>query len=210
MAEMPSYNIIKSPGEGEYIDKKSRFIGYACPIAGEEEALAIIDQIKRRYWDARHNCYAYVTGERGDILRFSDDGEPGGTAGRPILDVITGAGLRDALIVVTRYFGGTLLGTGGLVRAYTESSKLAIESADIRQMVFASKIQITADYTAVGKLQYFFAQQNIVIDDTQYTDAVSMIVNVEQTRVTDICDNLTQLTAGKGEINILDTGYYPI
>lgn len=207
---MDNYNVIHAPGEGEYEEKKSRFIGHAFPISNEEEALRIIDQVKRKYWDARHNCYAFITGDNGEILRFSDDGEPGGTAGRPILDVLSGAGLRGALIVVTRYFGGTLLGTGGLVRAYTAASKEALAAADIRQMVSASQVGITTNYTDWGKLQYYLTEAKITIEDTTYTDKVEVIICVEQDRVSQVLDEITGLTNGKSEITIIDTGYFAL
>ena len=113
------YNILYRGGEGELVEKKSRFIATTRPVESEEEALAFIEEMKKKYWDARHNCFAYVTGDRGQLQRCSDDGEPSQTAGRPMLDVLLGAGIRNICVVVTRYFGGTLLGTGGLVRAYS-------------------------------------------------------------------------------------------
>lgn len=120
---LKEYETILEAGTDEIVEKKSRFIGYVCHIESEEEALDFVTSIKKKHYDARHNCYAYSIGEEQPLLRFSDDGEPGGTAGKPILEVITGRGLHNVCIVVTRYFGGTLLGTGGLVRAYTEASK---------------------------------------------------------------------------------------
>lgn len=207
---MEKFNVIASSGEGEYEEKKSRFIGHVFAISSEAEAQMLIDQIKRKYWDARHNCYAYVTGENGEILRFSDDGEPGGTAGRPILDVLTGNNLRGALIVVTRYFGGTLLGTGGLVRAYTAASKECLNNATIKQMVYAKKISIRADYTAVGKLQHLFAEKEIHIEETNYTDMVEFIITVIADNVQSILDNITQLTNGKSELTVIDTGYFVV
>ncbi len=109
--------ILYSGGQGELVEKKSRFIATVRPVSNEEEALAFIEEMRKQYWDARHNCFAYVIGERNELARFSDDGEPGGTAGKPMLDVLLGEGLHNTAVVVTRYFGGTLLGTGGLVRA---------------------------------------------------------------------------------------------
>ena len=207
---MDSYNVIIKPGEGEFEDKKSRFIGHALPIASEEEAQVLIDQIKRKYWDARHNCYAYITGERGEIQRFSDDGEPGGTAGRPILEVLTGANLRGVLVVVTRYFGGTLLGTGGLVRAYTKATQACLENAEIRTKTYSSKISITTDYNSVGKLQHLFADLNIYIEDTKYTDSVEFIIVVAEPDSSTILDSITQATSGKSVLSVIDTGFYVI
>ena len=120
--------IIKA-GNGEFIDKKSRFIAYICNIESEEQAVKIISEIKKKYWDARHNCYAYILGDNNEVQRFSDDGEPSGTAGKPILEVITGNECSNCLCVVTRYFGGVLLGTGGLIRAYTNAAKDALDNS---------------------------------------------------------------------------------
>jgi len=207
---MSSYSIIHKPGEGEYVDKKSRFIGHAMPISSEAEALALIDQVKRKYWDARHNCYAFITGENGSIMRFSDDGEPGGTAGRPILDVLVGANLHDALIVVTRYFGGTLLGTGGLVRAYTAASQEALAAADIRTLELANLIHIRTDYNSIGKLQYYLGQAGIEIKESSYTDAVEITITVKESDTVRVLDDITESTNGKSEISIIDTGYFSV
>ena len=180
------------------------------PISSESEAIMLIDQVKRKYWDARHNCYAFITGENGSIMRFSDDGEPGGTAGRPILDVLVGAGLRDALIVVTRYFGGTLLGTGGLVRAYTAASQEALANADIRSLELANMISIRTDYNSIGKLQYYLGQAGIDIKESSYTDAVELIIAVKEADTSRILDAITETTNGKSEIQIIDTGYFSV
>lgn len=207
---MNAYNIITETGEGEYEEKKSRFIGHALPISSEEEAQLLIDQIKRKYWDARHNCYAYITGERGEIQRFSDDGEPGGTAGRPILDVLNGHELRGVLIVVTRYFGGTLLGTGGLVRAYTKASQLCLDDACIKRMVWGSRVQITCDYTLVGKLQYLFSERNITVEDSVYADNVVFTIIIDEDNVSSILSEVTQSSNGRCEITVIDTNFFVI
>ena len=126
-----SYNTILTPGIDEIVEKKSRFIGYAQPVSSEEEAYAFVESVKKKHYDARHNCHAFAIGKENTLYRFSDDGEPQGTAGKPILEVISGNQVTDICIVVTRYFGGTLLGTGGLVRAYTEAAKLALADAGL-------------------------------------------------------------------------------
>lgn len=127
---MDKYYIVSKGGEGEITEKKSRFIAHVLPVESEEEALLQIENIKKKYWDARHNCFAFIMGKNNEIQRFSDDGEPQGTAGKPILEVLMGENLRNTLIVVTRYFGGTLLGTGGLVRAYGLSSKEGLKRSE--------------------------------------------------------------------------------
>lgn len=207
---MDDYYVLGSPGEGEYVDRKSRFIGHAIPITGEAEAAVLIDQIKRKYWDARHNCYAFVTGENGEISRSSDDGEPSGTAGRPILDCINGANLRNVLIVVTRYFGGTLLGTGGLVRAYTQAAREAINAADIRHMVPASRVSITADYNSAEKIRRALDIDGVRIEDTRYTDNVEIIAVISAGLLEQTLDGVTQLSAGRAGIRVIENGAFAL
>lgn len=180
------------------------------PISSEAEALMLIDQVKRKYWDARHNCYAFVTGENGEIQRFSDDGEPGGTAGRPILEVLTSANLRNTLIVVTRYFGGTLLGTGGLVRAYTAASQEALANAVTSELELANRIHICTDYNSIGKLQYYLGQASISIDETNYTDSVELTITVRDSDTARVINDITESTNGKSEISIIDTGFFSV
>lgn len=176
---MDEYLAVKSEGIGEITEKKSRFIGQVRAVESEEEALAMIEQIRKKHYDARHNCYAYSIGTGPQpLLRFSDDGEPQGTAGKPILEVIQGSMIQNICIVVTRYFGGTLLGTGGLVRAYTEAAKAGIEAAEIgicRQMIEA---EIPMEYADLGKLQYLVANADAEIVDTIYAEKVILKVRV--------------------------------
>lgn len=170
------YRTIEKEASAEIVEKKSRFIAELYPAASEEEALGILEKIKKRYWDARHHCWAFVIGEDRLQERCSDDGEPSGTAGKPILEVIRGAQLRNVLLVVTRYFGGTLLGTGGLVRAYTSSAKEAVESAEIVVKISGYKLEIKTDYTGLGKIQYLLAQQGIDVVDTEYAEQVVLTI----------------------------------
>lgn len=207
---MNDYYVLASPGVGEYTDRKSRFIGQAMPITGEAEAAVLIDQIKRKYWDARHNCYAYVTGENGEISRSSDDGEPSGTAGRPILDCITGANLRNVLIVVTRYFGGTLLGTGGLVRAYTQAAQEAVGNADIRHMQPGSMVGITADYNSAEKIKRILEIPGVRIENTEYTDTVAITLIAAEETLSQVLESVTQASLGKAEVRIIETGNYTL
>ena len=155
------YKAVYEGGEGELIEKKSRFIATVIPAESEEEALAFIEAMKKKYWNATHNCSAYVIGEKGQLKRCSDDGEPSGTAGKPILEVIRGAGLHNIFVVVTRYFGGTLLGTGGLVRAYTESAREGISHSQIITKIYGFKLNLTTDYTGLGKIQYLLGQRGL-------------------------------------------------
>ena len=164
---------VKEAGSGEYEEKKSRFIGELYPVKSEEEAQEILQQVRKKYYDARHHCFAYVLGEKGEIKKQSDDGEPSRTAGMPILDVLTGEDLRDALLVVTRYFGGTLLGTGGLVRAYTEAAKAAVAGRRLMEALDGYEAVCEAPYTLVGKLQYLARQQEVPELSIEYGAAVT-------------------------------------
>lgn len=197
------YRTVYTGGEGEIVEKKSRFIATAAPVRSEEEALQIIEQIRKKYWDARHNCYAYVIGERGELERFSDDGEPGGTAGKPILEVIKGEELRNTLIVVTRYFGGTLLGTGGLVRAYSAAAKAGIASSVIITRIPGIKLHITTEYTGLGKIQYILGQRGITTLDSVYTDKVELEVLAAEAEAEAVKAELTEGTNGQA---IIETG----
>ncbi|MBO4900711.1 MAG: YigZ family protein [Lachnospiraceae bacterium] len=224
---MDDHYVLISPGEGEITEKKSRFIGHAMPISGEAEATLLIDQIRRKYWDARHNCYAYVTGENGEISRCSDDGEPSGTAGRPILECINGAGLKGVLVVVTRYFGGTLLGTGGLVRAYTQATQAALNNAEIRHMRRGCRLSVKSDYNGAEKIRRSLEalswpdtatdakdaspdDRNVRIEDTQYTDTVTMTVIVSSEALEQTLDTITQVSLGRAEVQITDNGYFAL
>ena len=160
--------IIKEGGQGEIVEKKSRFIATVLPIDTEEEALQYIERIKKKYWDARHNCSAFVIGKRQELTRCSDDGEPAGTAGRPMLDVLLKENIHNAAVVVTRYFGGVLLGTGGLVRAYQQATKAGLSASEIIEKKDGAVLFIRTDYTGIGRLQYLFAQEKITVMDTAY------------------------------------------
>ncbi len=175
-----SYKMVFEGGVGEIVEKKSRFIATVFSVDNEEDALQIIEATKKKYWDARHNCYAYVLGANGEKQRCSDDGEPQGTAGRPMLDVLLGAEIRNILVIVTRYFGGTLLGTGGLVRAYSAAVKEGIDNSVIVEKCPAREVHIHTDYTGAGKLQYIAAQLELAVLDTIYTENVEMIVLTPQ------------------------------
>ncbi len=205
---MEGYKILYRGGEGELVEKKSRFIATARPVKSEEEAIAFIEEMRKKYWDARHNCSAYVIGERGQVQRCSDDGEPSQTAGRPMLDVLLGAGLKNVCVVVTRYFGGTLLGTGGLVRAYSGAVQEALKSCVIVEKMPGAQIQVGTDYNGVGKLQYVAGQMGITILDTEYTDQVSMIFLVPEELEGSFLSQVTEKTGGKAVIQRLGEVFY--
>lgn len=194
------YQTVYEGGTGEIVEKKSRFIATVRPVETEEEALAFIEEMKKKYWDARHNCWAYVLGERQELLRCSDDGEPPQTAGRPMMDVLTGAGLTNTAAVVTRYFGGTLLGTGGLVRAYSAAVQEGLKNSRIITKCRGVRLSIGTDYNGIGRLQYLFGQRQIPMMDTEYTDRVRFAVLVPVSRVQEITKAVTEATSGQAVI----------
>lgn len=198
-----AYNTIINPGQDEVVEKKSRFIGYAVPVTSEEEAYAFVDSIKKKHYDARHNCFAFAIGKENTLYRFSDDGEPQGTAGKPILEVITGQSVVDICIVVTRYFGGTLLGTGGLVRAYTEAAKLALADAGVKRMSLVNVTKITANYNDSGKIQYLLNSADIHIANTEYTTEVVFEVYIPVDSYGYITKQITEATAARADIELL-------
>ena len=179
---MSEYKIVYEGGTGEIVEKKSRFIANVFKVESEDEALEIIEQTRKKYWDARHHCWAYVLGRNPAAERMSDDGEPAGTAGKPILEAIRGRKLTDVLVIVTRYFGGTLLGTGGLVRAYTSAAIDGLEHSESITRIHGIKLLIRAEYTDLGKIQYLLASRNVIQLDPVYTDKVELtaLVPVEQ------------------------------
>ncbi|MCM1156822.1 MAG: YigZ family protein [Roseburia sp.] len=202
------YKVVTEGGTGEYEEKKSVFIANVAPVQTEEEALAFIETMKKKYWDARHNCYAYILGEKAQIVRFSDDGEPSGTAGKPILEVLLGMEVKNTVIVVTRYFGGTLLGTGGLVRAYTQAAKAGLGASSISTMIYGTHLKITTDYNGIGKIQYIMGLRKIMIEEPEYTEVVSLQVKVPYEDEESIRKEITEATAGKAQIEKIDSLYY--
>ena len=189
--------ILKEGGSGEYEEKKSRFIATLRPVKSEEEAAAFIAETKKKYWDARHNCSAYIIGKRGEITRCSDDGEPSGTAGRPMLEVLTGSGVTNAAVVVTRYFGGTLLGTGGLVRAYTQAVKSGLDNSVIGTVTEGVELEVIADYNDAEKVKYLLSQKNIEPVKTEYSADVTLILQVPSDDADSIEKEITETTAGR-------------
>ena len=183
-------------GQGEITEKKSRFIATVCPVHSEEEALAFIEKTKKKYWDARHNCYAYILGETQSCMRSSDDGEPQGTAGHPMLDVLCRQQLYDVAVVVTRYFGGVLLGTGGLVRAYSQAVQEGLLHCEIIEKKKGIPVEIVTDYTGLGKLQYMTASRQIIVLDTLYEDQVKMKILLEPADLASFHSEVMDATSG--------------
>ena len=202
------YKAVYQGGESEIIEKKSRFIATVIPAEDEEIALEFIESMKKKYWNATHNCYAYVIGERNELQRCSDDGEPGGTAGRPMLDVLLGEEIHNVAVVVTRYFGGTLLGTGGLVRAYSSATKAGLESSVIITKIYGVKLRIETDYTGLGKIQYILGQRGLKILDSEYSDKVALSVLIPQTELETVKAELVEGTSGQAEMEVEAECYY--
>ncbi len=198
MAE--KYNTVANEATSEFVEKKSRFISHVKPVTTEEEAVAFIEQIKKQYWDARHNVYAYIIGKNSELQRYSDDGEPQGTGGIPMLEVLRGEAVTDVVAVVTRYFGGTLLGTGGLVRAYTRGAKDGLEAAGIITMSLYNEISIKVDYTASGKVQYEIMQKGHRLKDTVYGADVEFIVLAEKAKSQGFIKEIINATSGRAVI----------
>ena len=192
--------VIYTGGEGEIVEKKSRFIATVKPVASEEEATAFINEMKKKYWDARHNCSAFVIGERQELTRCSDDGEPAQTAGRPMLDVLLKEGITDVAVVVTRYFGGVLLGTGGLVRAYQAATQAGLAASQIIEKCHGSRLQIHTDYNGLGKLQYLFGQSHTAILNTVYEADVTLEILVPEEKKESLPKEITEQTNGSARM----------
>lgn len=205
-----AYKILYKGGEGEIIEKKSRFIATVIPIHSEQEAQEELSRLRKKYWDATHNCFAYVIGEKQEKQRCSDDGEPSGTAGRPMLDVLLGEGIHNILVVVTRYFGGTLLGTGGLVRAYQKAVQEGLSISQVVEKCPGKQYQIETDYSGIGKLQYIIGQMGLHEMETEYTDNVTVFVMVPLEQCGAFEKKVTEATAGQAGITILSETQYGI
>lgn len=196
---MKSIKIVYSGGEAEIIEKKSRFIATVKPVESEEEALEFIAGLKKKYWNATHNCSAFVVGERQELQRCSDDGEPQGTAGRPMLDVLLGEDVHNVAVVVTRYFGGTLLGTGGLVRAYSKSVQEGLRQSCIIEKKTGFLLKIKTDYNGIGKIQYLLGQRGLHITASDYTDVVEVETLVPEDQIQELREAITEGTCGRAE-----------
>ena len=209
MAETGSCMIITSPGYGGVEEKNSRFLSEALFVDSEEAARSELARVRKQYYDARHHCSAWIIGPGGETVRSGDDGEPAGTAGRPILEVIRGAGVTNAMVVVTRYFGGTLLGTGGLVRAYTAAARDALEHASIRELCLCEMLEVSADYAEYEKVRRYRAQKGLAPVQTDYTDKVVLRIPVRLGELENTEREITSLTAGKCRLSRAGREYYP-
>ncbi|MGI6382332.1 MAG: YigZ family protein [Tissierellaceae bacterium] len=207
---MNNYRTVFSYGEAEFIINKSRFIGYANHIKTEEEALDFIEEISTKHRDATHNVYAYVVGENSNIQRFSDDGEPSGTAGIPALEVIKKEDLRNVVVVVTRYFGGIHLGAGGLIRAYTKGAKIGLDAAKIVDMVVHQELGIKVDYNLYGKIENFLLANEYIVDEVTFDTSVNISIFVDREELDRFIKTITDLSSGNIEIKKLDLVHLPI
>ena len=203
-----SYRILLSDGEGELVEKKSRFIATVRRCETEEEAVLFIEGIKKKNWNATHNCSAFVIGSRGELTRCSDDGEPSGTAGRPMLEVLLGEGIRNVAVVVTRYFGGTLLGTGGLVRAYTQAVKEGLKACRVGVMRYGMEVKVGTDYNGIGKILYLLGQRGLEPTESSYTDTVALKLLIPKELVEELQTEMTEATSGRVSFERLREMYY--
>lgn len=202
------YKIVYQGGIGEIEEKKSRFIASIEPVNSEEEAIAFFNKKKKEYWDARHNCTAFTIGEKHENTRCNDDGEPSGTAGRPMLDVLLREDIHNAAVVVTRYFGGTLLGTGGLVRAYQKAVQEGLSNSVITRRCHGRRLTIETDYTGLGKIQYILASAGISVLDTVYTDHVCIQAMVPSEQLSSLQNDIIQGTNGQARMELGEEAAY--
>lgn len=193
---MNTYKTVRQFASDELVEKRSRFIGYCKPVSTQDEAIAFINEIKTKHWDARHNVYAYVIRNEG-VSRYSDDNEPQGTAGIPVLDAIRKRDITDCVVVVTRYFGGVLLGAGGLVRAYSAAAKLAIDAAQEREMMMCSVCILRCSYTLYGKIPALIARFDGAVDDSDFADEVSVIFHLPEDHLVAFNKALSEESSGK-------------
>ncbi len=202
------YTTVSGYGEAEITEKRSRFIATVKPIETEADAIEFINALKQKYWNASHNVYAYII-EENNIMRYSDDGEPGGTAGLPVLDMMKKSGLTNTVVVVTRYFGGTLLGTGGLVHAYSKSAKAGIDAAGILEMILCKEIFIKCEYTNLGKLQNELSKwTDIIKGEIEYADKVIFPIYVPSSQADNFCSSINDKMNAQLEITEGKLDYY--
>ncbi|KIL38926.1 hypothetical protein SD70_23580 [Gordoniibacillus kamchatkensis] len=203
------YKTVQSSAAAEIVIKKSRFIGHCRPVLSEEEAIRFIEEIRKEHWSATHNCYAYVIGQRDEIQKQSDDGEPSGTAGKPILEVLKSQGIKDAAIVVTRYFGGIMLGAGGLIRAYTDGAVAAIQAAGPVWMEYRREVRVGIDYTWLGKVENELRARGMLLGATVYTDRVTVVCYPLESEAEAFIAWMTDLTQGQAQIESGESTYIP-
>ncbi len=194
----------------EIVEKKSRFIAYIRKVECEEDAVSFINQLKKKHYDASHNCSAFVIGKKKELVRSSDDGEPQGTAGKPMLDVLMGSDIVNIVCVVTRYFGGTKLGPGGIARAYTDATKEGLKQCKIAKMCLGARIKINTDYNTIGKILNELSKRNLSQEDSEYTDVISLTITVPMEEFEDLTAVITEISAGQSKVSLIEETYFPI
>ena len=200
---MDGYRTIEAPARDEFTERRSRFIGHIAPVATDEEAVAFVNAIREQHREATHNVYAYVL-RQDQLTRFSDDGEPQGTAGKPVLEVVLREGLVDVAVVVTRYFGGILLGAGGLVRAYAQGAKTAVDAARVLNMQPAALVELDMGYDFYGKATYILPQYEVQVTDSRFEEGVRLQLLCKTSRLTALTHQLRELSSGTVAPVILD------
>ena len=203
-----NYKTIQKPASAELIEKRSRFIGYVRPVSTQDEAVAFINEIKSKHWDATHNVYAYVIRDEG-VTRYSDDNEPQGTAGIPVLDAIRKRDITDCVVVVTRYFGGTLLGAGGLVRAYSAAAKAGIDAAGECVMTLCSVCELKCSYTLYGKIPSLIARCDGTVDDSVFADDVTVLFHLPSENLSAFNKALSEESSGKVQARETSAEFFP-
>ena len=205
---MDQYRTVKNEAEDEFVERRSRFIGRVKPVKTEEDAVSFIRACKSKYWDASHNVYAYSLRE-GSVRRYSDDGEPQGTAGVPVLEVLRHSGLTDLIVVVTRYFGGVLLGTGGLVRAYTTATARALENAEVVTVRSVVELQVTVDYALYERASLLIDAAGAKQAPPEFTDRVTLRWQMPEHTEAPLLEQLRELTRGSAQVTVSDPFYAP-
>ena len=200
-----NYFTVSKPAQDSFIEKRSEFIGYISPVSTNDDAVEFINSIKAQHRKAKHNVYAYIL-RNDNISRYSDDGEPQGTAGMPVLEVLKKRGLTDVCVVVTRYFGGILLGGGGLVRAYSHAASLACDAADIMHMCLCHKLRITTDYGMYGKISYLLPNFDTITVSSDFGSDVTLEILVLSEKLKPLTDELTEVT--NGSVELTDCGEF--
>ena len=202
-----SYKTLMKRGSDEFIINKSRFIGHGAPVETEEDALAFLADIRKKHADATHNCYAYIIGRNMGVMRYSDDGEPGGTAGMPIIEVMKNRGVVNACVVVTRYFGGVLLGAGGLVRAYTQGTVTAIDASGVGVMHLTARYMMDVSYAMLSRVEYFLKSAPVIVEDKDFSDVITLTLLVRCADEDKLLADLMQLSEGRLEPMRFDETY---
>ena len=202
------YKVLINGGEAETELKKSRFIAHVSKVETEEEAQAFVTSIKKKYYDARHNCYAYVLGKDGDRVKYSDDGEPSQTAGLPMYNILRETGIRNVCVVVTRYFGGTLLGAGPLARMYADATKLGLEASEVAWMRYGVEVMVESDYPDGEKIRRYMEKESISIVKTEYSDHVETYIRCRFEQYDKLEKDIISLTASKAQINKVGEAYF--